>query len=151
MASLTWWMWVWVNSGGWWWTGRPGTLRFLGSQRVGHDWATDLIWSDLIAEEGLSGCISRGNGNPLQYSSLGNPMYRGAWWARVHGVSKSQMLLSYLHFTSIMNEHRGYVRYSSRRNLTCGTSHNGAGRTKKPNKGHEGNSLKLLSLVRQEG
>ena len=47
MASLTRWTWVWVNSGSWWWTGRPGMLRFTGSQRVGHDWATDLIWSDL--------------------------------------------------------------------------------------------------------
>ena len=45
MASLTRWTWVWVNSGSWWWTGRPGVLRFMGSQRVGHDWATDLIWS----------------------------------------------------------------------------------------------------------
>ena len=44
MASLTRWTWVWVNSGSWWWTGRPGVLRFMGSQRVGHDWATDLIW-----------------------------------------------------------------------------------------------------------
>ena len=48
MASLTWWTWVWVNSGSWWWTGRPGVLRFMGWQRVGHDWATDLIWSDAI-------------------------------------------------------------------------------------------------------
>ena len=39
--------WVWVNSESWWWTGRPGVLRFMGSQRVGHDWVTDLIWSDL--------------------------------------------------------------------------------------------------------
>jgi len=46
MASLTWWTWVWVNSRSWWWTGRPGVLWFMGSQRVGHDWATDLIWSD---------------------------------------------------------------------------------------------------------
>ena len=45
MASLTWWTWVWVNSGSWWWTGRPGVLRFMGSQRVGHDWVTDLIWT----------------------------------------------------------------------------------------------------------
>ena len=45
MASLTRWTWIWVNSGSWWWTGRPGVLRFMGSQRVGHDWATDLIWS----------------------------------------------------------------------------------------------------------
>ena len=35
---------VWVNSGSWWWTGRPGVLRFMGSQRVGHDWATELNW-----------------------------------------------------------------------------------------------------------
>ena len=44
MASLTWWTWVWVNSGSWWWTGRPGVLRFMGSQRVGHDWVTELNW-----------------------------------------------------------------------------------------------------------
>ena len=44
MASLTRWTWVWVNSGSWWWTGRPGMLRFMGSQRVGHDWATELNW-----------------------------------------------------------------------------------------------------------
>ena len=48
MASLTRWTWVCLNSGSWWWTGRPGVLQFMGSQRVGHDWATDLIWSDLI-------------------------------------------------------------------------------------------------------
>ena len=35
----------WVNSGSWWWTGRPGVLRFMGSQRVGHDWATELNWT----------------------------------------------------------------------------------------------------------
>ena len=44
MASLTRWTWVWVNSGSWWWTGRPGVLRFMGSQRVGRDWATELNW-----------------------------------------------------------------------------------------------------------
>ena len=48
MASLTRWTRVWVNSRSRWWTGRPGVLRFVGSQRVGHDWATDLIWSDLM-------------------------------------------------------------------------------------------------------
>ena len=42
MASPTWSAWVWVNSGSWWWTGRPGVLRFMGSQRVRHDWATEL-------------------------------------------------------------------------------------------------------------
>ena len=47
MASLTWWTWVWVNSGRWWWTGRPGVLRFMGSQRVRHDWATELNWTEV--------------------------------------------------------------------------------------------------------
>ena len=42
MASWTRWTWVWVNSGSWWWTGRPGVLQSMGSQRVGHDWATEL-------------------------------------------------------------------------------------------------------------
>ena len=44
MASLTQWTWVWVNSGGWWWTGKPGVLQPMGSQRVGHDWVTELNW-----------------------------------------------------------------------------------------------------------
>ena len=44
MASLTRYTWVWVNSGSWWWTGRHGVLQFMGSQRVGHDWATALNW-----------------------------------------------------------------------------------------------------------
>ena len=42
MASQTQWTWVWVNSGSWWWTGRPGVLWFMESQRVGHDWVTEL-------------------------------------------------------------------------------------------------------------
>ena len=45
MAPLTRWTWVWVNSGSWQWTGRPGVLRFMGSQRVGHNWATKLKWT----------------------------------------------------------------------------------------------------------
>ena len=46
MASPTQWMWVWVNSRKWW-TGRPGVLRFMGSQRVGHDWVSELNWTEL--------------------------------------------------------------------------------------------------------
>ena len=44
MASPTQWTWVWVGLGNWWWIGRPGVLRFMGSQRVRHDWATELNW-----------------------------------------------------------------------------------------------------------
>ena len=50
MASLARWTWVCVNSGSWWWIGRPGMLRFMGWQRVGQDWATDLIWSFYMQE-----------------------------------------------------------------------------------------------------
>ena len=46
MASLTRWARVWVDSGSWWWTGRPGMLWFMGSQRVGHDWVTELNWTN---------------------------------------------------------------------------------------------------------
>ena len=42
MASPTQWTWVWVNSRSWWWTERPGVLQSMGSQRVRHDWATEL-------------------------------------------------------------------------------------------------------------
>ena len=42
MVSPTRWTWVWVDSGNWWWTGRPGVLRFMGLQRVAHNWATEL-------------------------------------------------------------------------------------------------------------
>ena len=115
MQSLTRWTWVSVNSGSWWWTERPGVLRFMGSQRVGHDWVTDLIWSDLNTITGFPGgsevkasaCNAgdlgstpglgrspgEGNGNALRYSCLENPMDGGAWWATVHGVAKSWIRL----------------------------------------------------------
>ena len=54
MASLTRWTWVWVNSGSWWWTGRPGVLQFMRSQRVGYDWATELNWTVKDGETDLS-------------------------------------------------------------------------------------------------
>ena len=46
MASLTQWTWVWASSGSWWWTRKPGVLQSTGSQRVGHDWATELNWTE---------------------------------------------------------------------------------------------------------
>ena len=44
MASPTRWICVWVSSGSWWWTGKPGVLQSTGSQRVGHNWVTELDW-----------------------------------------------------------------------------------------------------------
>ena len=45
VASLTLWTWVWAVSGSWWWTGKPGILQSKGSQRVGHNWVTELNWT----------------------------------------------------------------------------------------------------------
>ena len=56
MASPTQWTWVWVDSGSWWWTGRPGVLQFMGSQGVGHNWATELNYFSLFLYN-LFGCV----------------------------------------------------------------------------------------------
>ena len=76
MASLTQWKWVWVKSGSWWWTGRPGVLQSMGLQRVEHNWVTELNWWER-------------HGNPLLCTCLENHMNRGAWWAAVRRVTQS--------------------------------------------------------------
>ena len=78
MASLTRWMWVWVNSGSWWWTGRPGVLQFMGSQRVGHDWATELIYMIKVL---CQWCLTLGN--PTDCSPPGSS---------VHGILQARIL-----------------------------------------------------------
>ena len=70
------------------WMEEPGGLQFMGSLRVGHDWATSLS------------CIGEGNSNPLQCSCLENPRNRGAWWAAIYGVTQSQTQLMWLSSSS---------------------------------------------------
>ena len=109
--------------GSWWWTGRPGELRFVGSQRVGHDWVTELNWSvysgsddkvptpnagDLGSIPGLGRSPEESSGHPLQYSCLENPMDGGAWWATVHGVAKTHTQLSDFTFFSFLSVYRPY-------------------------------------------
>ena len=53
MASLTRWTWVWVSSGSWWWTGKSGMLQSMRSQRVRHNWATELSWEMNILDKSL--------------------------------------------------------------------------------------------------
>ena len=67
MASPTRWTWVWVNSRSWWWTRRPGVLRFMGLQRVGHDWAVELKW-------GTKRKIQRENDKKLLINSIWIPV-----------------------------------------------------------------------------
>ena len=66
-------------------TGEPGGLPSTGSHRVGHDRSDLAASAAAAAYNGIGG----GNGKPLQYSCLRNPMDRGAWWATVHGVTES--------------------------------------------------------------
>ena len=73
MASLTQWTWVWVNSRSWWWTGRPGVLESTGSQRVRHNWATELKGRSRRKREG-GGWWRSG------YLSPPAPACQGLWW-----------------------------------------------------------------------
>ena len=50
MTSPTQWIWVWGSSGSWWWTGKPGVLQSMGSQRVEHDWAIELNCAYYVLE-----------------------------------------------------------------------------------------------------
>ena len=103
MASLT----QWTSSRRWWRTGKAGVLEPMGSQRVGHDWATEqphagsrLRGKESSCSAGATGDVGSapgwgrspggGNGNLLQYSCLGNPI---GWRVTVHGVPKSQTRL----------------------------------------------------------
>ena len=80
MASLTQWTWVWVNSRSWWWVGRPGVLLFMGLQRVGHDWATELNWTEFFNR--LPWCLSSKE-SACQYRRLRfNPWVGKIPWRR---------------------------------------------------------------------
>ena len=57
MVSLTQWTWVWVNSRSWWWTEKPGVLQSMGLQRVGHDWVTELNWTEVRSGLPCSGVL----------------------------------------------------------------------------------------------
>ena len=86
MASPTQWTWVWVNSGSWWWTGRPGLLLSMGFQSVRHDWTTELNWNcggggegdgDLLQKIPLTRCYTQCpqpcNWPPLTHASAQDP------------------------------------------------------------------------------
>ena len=58
IASPTQWTWVWVDSGSWWWTGRPSMLQFMGLQRVRYDWATELNSTEAYIEWLIKMCLN---------------------------------------------------------------------------------------------
>ena len=84
MASSTQWAWVWVNSGSWWWTGRPGVLQSTGSRRVGHKWGTELssLWapdSEHVATTSGQRLLSR-----FQCQPTWRPVSLGLQWIPDH-------------------------------------------------------------------
>ena len=110
MVSPTRWTWVWESSGSWWWTGKPGVLQSMGSQRVGYDRATELNWYYICISLMLyltlmlgkiEGKTRRGWQRMRWLDSIINSMDRnlsklweivedrGGWHATVHGVSNT--------------------------------------------------------------
>ena len=83
MASPTRWTWVWVNSRSWWWTGRSGVLEFMGSQRVGHDWVTELNWRMIILSE--VGALSQSTCSGVDCYSAPSPLQIHMDWC-IHSV-----------------------------------------------------------------
>ena len=83
MASPTRWAWVWVNSGSLWWTGRSGVLRFMGWQRVGHDWAAEVNW-EVFDVVGIPSVAASTHGCAV-------PTHSASW-----------LLLAFLAFSSVL-------------------------------------------------
>ena len=91
-ASPTRWTWVWVNSGRWWWTGRPGVLRFMGLQRVGHNWATELNWMNIqgwfpLGLTGLISLLSKGLSRVFSSATIQKHQFFGtrpSLWSKSH-------------------------------------------------------------------
>ena len=94
MALPTQWTWVWVNSRTWSWTGRPGMLQSMGSQRVRHDWATELNWCWERLKAGEEGDDRGWDGwmaSPTQWTWVWVNS-RTWWWTGRPGVLQSMRL-----------------------------------------------------------
>ena len=90
MASLTRWTWVWASFGSWWWTGRPGVLQFMGSQRVGYKWATELNWTELKHKEALTISLLLFLITPT-WTRIWNCTFQiGTWWILSWNSKKRQ-------------------------------------------------------------
>ena len=94
MASLTPWTWVWASSGCWWWTGRPGVLQSMGSQRVRHDWATELNW--------VSGDQRRDSAIHIHCPLKPPPMHVDIkYWAKFHVLCNRFLLVIHFKYSSV--------------------------------------------------
>ena len=94
MASPTQWTWVWVDSGSWWWTGRPGMLRFMGSQRVRHKWENELNWTE--KRIGFAVTKKKNFSHSIQLSVTHSQSFRGYYNASL--LPSPQVSLTVEHF-----------------------------------------------------
>ena len=83
MASWVRWTWVWASSGSWWWTGRPGVLQTMRSQRVVHNWATELKWPKVSGEwESLALIVWMQLKVVCHWAMMLSLLSDGHWWGQ---------------------------------------------------------------------
>ena len=104
MASLTQWTWVWVSSRSWWWTGKSSVLQTMGSQRAGHDLATELNWTGYGRSPGVR------NGTTVKYSCQKNSMGREIQRAIFHRAADSPTWLGTKQQQTSRRDLRGHLR-----------------------------------------
>ena len=96
MTSPTQWTWVGVDSGSRWWTGRPRVLQFMGSQRVGHNWATELNWMNwgnrVVLQEFCCHCWSVCKSVLYMFQTLCDPKDCSIPGSSVHGIFQTRIL-----------------------------------------------------------
>ena len=107
MASATWWTWVWVDFRSWWWIGRPGVLWFVRLQRVGHNWATELILNWLFVFVCVCSVVQ-------SCLTLSSPMDINTAGSSAHGVFQERILDWVAIFYS-----RGSPQHSDRNCVSC--------------------------------
>ena len=78
LSLATWWTWVWASSESWWWTGRPGIPQSMGSQRVQHDWVTELNWIGGVLANHQLFCSNLSGGLCLCSPWRNHPPH--GWW-----------------------------------------------------------------------
>ena len=92
VSSLTWWTWVWVDSRSWWWTGKPGVLQSMGSQRVRHDWVTELNWWLDVCVNLVRLCVCAHAKSLQSCLTLCDPMDCSPPGSSVHGIPQARIL-----------------------------------------------------------
>ena len=93
MASPTRWTWVWESSSSWWWTGKPGMLQSMRSQRVGHNWVTELNW---IHSRVLHVWIEPEWSTNWSYSHVISLAFSIRWRIGMNGIHQLLLFLSFI-------------------------------------------------------